>query len=132
MRNLTILTICGLLTFVSGCASMCDSSFDCDFHAFGGMRDRIDRKNGRVGSIFDPASAQPSVVPAVDPLLDSDVSTDNEPALPSKTDKDDTEDSELKRRLLDALDGKDPLPTIPPDSGDAPGLDGGIFQFNEI
>lgn len=40
----------------SGCA-LCDSPYDYDFAAFGGVRDRYDRQHGRVSSILDPADA---------------------------------------------------------------------------
>lgn len=45
-----------LVLLSSGCA-LCDSPYDYDFAAFGGVRDRYDRRNGRVGSILDPADA---------------------------------------------------------------------------
>lgn len=104
-----------LLLLLPGCASMCDSRYDADFHAFGGMRDRIDRTDGRVGSVFDPADAQSAVVP---PELTSPPSSPHELPIPDSTGETDSseESQELRRRLLDQLDRIDQLPTIPNDA----------------
>lgn len=40
-----------------GCA-MCDSGLDRNYAAYGGVRDRVDRVDGRVGSILGPADSQ--------------------------------------------------------------------------
>ena len=114
MRELSAMILtCALFT---GCASMCDSSFDCDFHAFGGIRDRIDRRHGRVGSVFDPASAQPAVVPPAPTLaVDKAEAEDGEEAVDGESGNQDTESDdvqELRKRLLDELDGMDDLPEI--------------------
>lgn len=57
---------------VVGCGSMCVSAPDCEFHAFGGLRDRQDRVNGRVASLFDPAIASPGYIPEEAPLPPED------------------------------------------------------------
>ena len=120
MRGFVVLAvIVVMLALFSGCASMCDSSYDCDFHAFGGMRERMDRKNGRVSSIFDPAAARPSVVPSPQ-TLDNDPMGSDELMGANASQSDDageSGDSELRDRLLDELDKLDDLPIIP-DSGD--------------
>ncbi|MFO0915624.1 MAG: hypothetical protein U0795_21855 [Pirellulales bacterium] len=53
--SLTIVMMSSVL-MTSGCA-LCDSPYDYDFAAFGGVRERYDRQHGRVGSILDPADA---------------------------------------------------------------------------
>lgn len=67
-RLLTASTLFLLSLFSVGCGSMCVSTPDCEFHAYGGLRDRQDRVNGRVASLFDPAAASPGYVPAEEPL----------------------------------------------------------------
>ncbi len=115
VTSLRLLSLLGLLTLATGCASMCDSSHDCDFHAFGGMRDRHDRVNGRVGSIFDPASAQPSIVPPQEELPyvrdRLDINGDDEEEGGDESDDDDGGD--LEKRLIDELEGLDDLPDLP-------------------
>lgn len=116
-----------LLILCSGCASMCDSSFDCDFHAFGGLRDRVDRTHGRVGSIFDPAEAlaapvSPMPVPAQ--VMDSDDDVNAQDAAGEELDSE--ESTELRERLLDALDDAEDLPDIP----ESP-RDGGSLEFGD-
>jgi len=109
-----------MLTLATGCASMCDSSFDCDYHAFGGMRDRHDRSNGRVGSIFDPAAAQPSIVPPQEslPYVQDriNISGDEDDADENSDDSSDGED--LKDSLLDELEEMDDLPDLPGSDSD--------------
>ena len=122
VSSLRMLSLLGLLMLATGCASMCDSQFDNDFHAFGGMRDRHDRTNGRVGSIFDPASAQPSIVPPLQPLADVEdrpnLSDDDEDdSGEGDTDDDSSEGGDLKDRLLDELDELDDLPDLPGEDG---------------
>ena len=116
MRRFVSIAAIVLLALAPGCASMCDSSFDCDYHAFGGMRDRIDRKDGRVGSIFDPASALPSVVTPQEVLAPDGqaANTDNPDAKNSQDGSGDSDDdANLRDRLLDELDKLDELPAIP-------------------
>jgi|GEM_PF-4220950 len=64
LGTLCLFSLCALV----GCGSMCMSTQDCEFHAFGGLRDRQDRVNGRVASLFDPAIASPGYVPEEAPL----------------------------------------------------------------
>ena len=103
---------------VCGCASMCDSSYDCDYHAFGGMRDRVDRTHGRVGSVFDPAQAAPSILPKADKAASAE-------EAPTASEKGQLapnldEDSEDVQKLLDALDEmKSKLPVIPQNDASA-------------
>jgi hypothetical protein len=54
MRRL--LSVCGYLMLLGcvGC-TMCASPFDCQYVAYGGVRERTDMIHGRVGSRFDPA-----------------------------------------------------------------------------
>ena len=46
----------GLLMFASGCA-ICASPFDSHYAAYGGAWDRVDPSQGRVASVFQPASS---------------------------------------------------------------------------
>ncbi len=97
---------------------MCDSSYDCDFHAFGGLRDRQDRAHRRVSSIFDPATASASIVPPTNSETDGSLieETTTDPNLESGADPNSrgSEDArELRNRLLDELEKMDDLPTIP-------------------
>ena len=100
-----------------GCASMCDSTFDCHYHAFGGMRDRQDRVNGRVGSLFDPAPALPPIasVDAPLPFLDSlDEDGTGEGDGTEDTGDGSVEDSGLADDLIQELDDSlDALPQVP-------------------
>lgn len=48
-----------ILTFLvlsNGCA-ICCAPFDADYNCYGGIWDRADRANGRVGSRFQPAES---------------------------------------------------------------------------
>lgn len=112
---LRLLSLLGLFTLATGCASMCDSRFDCDYHAFGGMRDRHDRTNGRVGSILDPASALPSIVPPQEPLpyVEDRLNLSDDETSDDDTDDDSSDGEGLKDRLLDELDEMDDLPDLP-------------------
>ena len=55
MRTLPALLVCGYVVTCLGCA-MCDSSQDCKYAAYGGVVERLDMVNGRVNSVFNPAS----------------------------------------------------------------------------
>ena len=118
--------LAGLIVAVfSGCASMCDSRLDCDYHAYGGLRERQDRVNGRVDSIFDPApstlaATTESSVPELEPT----------PAPESETETGDgvVEDSGLADELIEGLeDSMQNLPNVPSDGNADFELD-----FNEI
>ncbi len=51
-----LLSWCGCLTLLMCCGfAMCANSHDCDYAAYGGLRQRTDMVHGRVGSVFDPA-----------------------------------------------------------------------------
>ena len=120
--KILFVTLLCLMNF--GCGSMCQSTYDCDFHAFGGMRDRQDRVNGRVGSILEPAAALPGQVPEEVPLPPEErLNSDDE--VGSGVDSSDSEDgslneSEFRNRLLDELDKLEELPS---DVGDSPAKD---------
>jgi len=130
MRNGFIAGIAVLVASLAGCASMCDSSLDCDFHAFGGMRDRQDRVHGRVASLFDPAAALASTVPPMEGLprfgddgLDSPETGDGS-----------VDDSGLTDELLNELDKYDELPEVPGVNGSnsptpAPGLPDSLLDI---
>lgn len=119
-----ILVVSFLCLMNFGCGSMCQSTYDCDFHAFGGMRDRHDRANGRVASLLEPAAALPSQVPEEAPLpLEDRLVGDQE--VGSGVDSSGSEDgslgeSEFRNRLLDELDKLEELPS---DTGDSTGND---------
>lgn len=100
---------------------MCDASFDCDYHAFGGMRDRLDRTNGRVSSIFEPAAAQASVLPppAVLPPYEQRKSlTEDEESSGETGTETDTDAGEIRNRLFDEVQGFEDLPNINQDGSD--------------
>lgn len=112
MRHACSLAIATLFVFSAGCASMCDSSLDCDFHAFGGMRDRHDRVNGRVASLFEPAAALESDASMLgaapyDPDSDGFTNDSNGPVDGS------VEDSGLTDELMNRLKEFDDLPEVP-------------------
>ena len=71
-RITTTLLIVALLV-TSGCA-ICASPGDYEYAAYGGRWQRTDRTNGRVGSVLDPAGAQPDSSPRMEPT----------PALPDE------------------------------------------------
>ena len=55
MRRL--LSWCASLTLlVTGGCAVCAHPYDCDYAAYGGLRQRTDMSQGRVASVFDPAS----------------------------------------------------------------------------
>ena len=94
----------------SGCGAVCKNT-DCNFHAYGGIRDRIDRVHGRVGSAFDPAESLAAPARPIDdlpPLEDESSETDGTDA--GKVEDGNIEDSELRDELLDKIRGLDPLP----------------------
>ena len=92
-----------------GCASMCDSSMDCQYNAYGGVRDRVDRVNGRVASRFDPATSLEPVLVTEEPLpLAPDIS-DTGDGKPSE----DEGKSNLTDELIRKLDQLESLPKIP-------------------
>lgn len=106
-----------LVSASAGCASMCDGSLDCDYHAFGGVRDRFDRVSGRVGSVFAPAAAMAPPVYREEPL----------PELPQQADggsreadpgTGEVEDSGLTEELLNELNTLDELPEVQPGEAD--------------
>ena len=105
-----------------GCA-LCGESFDDHYAAYGGLHDRLDRVDGRVGSVFAPASAT-----ALDMLLSEseenatlgdsptaesvvpDVETETDGVGPPETDT----DADLSDDLQDALrDLQESLPDTP-------------------
>lgn len=100
-----------------GCASMCDSTYDCHYHAFGGMRERQDRVNGRVASLFDPAPALPPIASTDAPLpfldnLEDDGSGDGDGM--EETGDGSVEDSGLADDLIQGLDDSlEDLPQVP-------------------
>ena len=110
-----------LVTLVTGCATMCDDSHDCDFHAYGGMRDRQDRVHGRVASLFDPAAATPSLVPLMEPLPPDPSASEEEAAEDGPADGE-VDDSGLTEELFDDLKERtDELPEVPAVPGSASG-----------
>ena len=118
--HISKLSIIVLFAGCLGCA-MCDGSLDCNYHAYGGMRDRIDRVEGRVASLFDPAASLESVVPTLEPsnrqsdMWDRDV--DDGPL----------EDSGVTDELLRKLKEMGDLPDVPSDNDS-----GGDLNFDEI
>ena len=107
---------------ISGCASMCDSSYDFDFHVFGGARERLNRSHGRVGSVFDPAevvAAAPTATPyQALPVDDRALEPEGDEDLDAETGDSSEDAQKLRERLLDKLDEIDDLPAIPsPDPG---------------
>ena len=48
-----------LILFISACigCTISKGTFDHRFAAYGGLRDRLDRVHGRVGSVLDPAAS---------------------------------------------------------------------------
>lgn len=115
---------------IVGCGSMCNTTPDCEFHAYGGMRDRHDRVNGRVGSLFAPAAADPSIVPPEEFLPPLDVDSPDDPDdVPPGSDDGSVEESELGKKLIDELDKLDDLPEVDPPksgSGSEPDAEGGF------
>jgi hypothetical protein len=82
MVNGCHMLLISLIAACIGCA-MCDSGLDRNYAAYGGVRDRMDRVDGRVGSILGPAAAQDLVdrsgeeafetfVPPSTPTVDDD------------------------------------------------------------
>lgn len=89
------------LSLCVGCASMCDSSMDAQYHAYGGLYDRVDRVNGRVGSQFDPAeTVAPAEVEDFDPAAPLP-----EVTAPPEGDVSEGAAGELAQALVDALEG---------------------------
>ena len=100
MRRLLSWCACLTLLATGGCA-VCAHPYDCDYAAYGGLRQRTNMAQGRVASVFDPASeisyerpaeqsppASPgSVGEAADmpPTLDPtpDVAPESPPRIPS-------------------------------------------------
>lgn len=121
-----------LTAMTLGCASVCDSSLDCDFHAFGGVRDRHDRVNGRVESIFDPAPALAAVAPVEKPLPPADSTNGDDGDLSGDGS---VEDSGLEDALLDELEAMEKLPKVPsaadPDQGESEDAES-LFNAFEI
>ena len=115
-----------------GCVSWCDGSFDCDYHAFGGMRDRHDRVNGRVGSLFDPAASLDAVLTVQEPLplLDESPADGQSESSGINTDPDtgEVEDSGLTEELLDELRQMRELPNVPLPEGTSATDDGPSFD----
>lgn len=131
MRNAFVAGIAAVVMSMTGCASMCDSSLDCDYHAFGGMRDRQDRAHGRVASLFDPAAALESVVPPVNGLPRS---PDDDGFDTPDTGDGTVDDSGLTDELLKELDKYDQLPDVPEVNGSnsptpAPALPGALREI---
>lgn len=110
-----------LFSMSVGCASLCDSSLDCEYHAFGGMRDRRDRVNGRVGSLFDPTASRAADVTVLEPLPLVDESQTDAQSDSSGTNADpdtgEVEDSGLTEELLDELRQMRELPNVPSPNG---------------
>ena len=106
-----------------GCA-MCDGAFDCDYAAFGGVHDRIDRRNGRVGSLFDPAAALESNLPTEmydDSSYDEESATDLLPSVDAPNGQDEPVDDEgfdpgdLPRQIQETLEKARQLPQVNPE-----------------
>lgn len=118
---------------VVGCGSMCASTPDCEFHAYGGLRDRQDRVNGRVASLFDPAIASPGYVPEEAPLPPAEPEqTDDRDEEATGDDDADTEKEPWEKELQKELDEmKLPTDEIPDAKGDGSGSDSGD-SFEEI
>lgn len=129
MRNVGYVVILLAISASIGCVSMCDSSLDCQYNAYGGVRDRIDRTNGRVASIFDPAAA--AVAPPVveEPLPDMPDRFDSDSDESNSPDAGEREEGEgLTEDLLKEL--RTDLPEVP--NPDADDLDlGGSAGGNE-
>lgn len=115
-----------------GCASMCDSTYDCHYHAFGGMRERQDRVNGRVASLFDPAPALPSIASADTPLpfLDNlEDERNGEGEGSEETGDGSVEDSGLADDLIQGLDDSlEDLPQVPSLDSDSDSNGGGADE----
>lgn len=116
------LILASLLLVASGCGSMCVSTQDANFHAYGGVRNRQDLVNGRVASLYDPAAALPG-----DPVVEKPLPPEDE--SPSSDDSDDEEsmddlmESDFRNNLLEELEKLDELPdgldNSAPDGNDA-------------
>lgn len=58
---------------LSGCTT-CASPYDCDYPAFGGRVERVDRKHGRVNSIFSAPMDRSSFIETTEPIrMDGDM-----------------------------------------------------------
>ena len=111
MSQTCYLAIVLMMVTSLGCA-MCDSSLDDQYSAYGGVRDRVDRVNGRVASLFDPAASLDAVVAGDQPL--------EAEAAPDTGEKDDASSnggvgSTLTDDLLKELEKMEPLPELPAD-----------------
>ena len=121
MRDAIKILTTAFVSMCVGCA-MCESSMDGDFHAYGGSRDRIDRVNGRVGSLFDPAAAV-EAVPFVEqtlPPVDTPAGTDG---ATTRRDDGSVEDSGVTEDLLEDLKQFGELPPVPGVESDSGGDD---------
>jgi len=140
MRQL--LAVCGCLTLLGcwGC-SMCASPYDCQYAAYGGLRERTDMVHGRVGSVFDPApeinhaaatrqSPQPTPADEPDGVLGPADGPDGAPG-PADDVRGDT-DTHPPDELPSPADAVPPIrPPGTPDS-DLPNLPEGTIELPEL
>lgn len=119
MKIASYLLILFILGTSIGCVSMCDSSLDCQYNAYGGVHDRIDRVNGRVGSIFDAATAAeaPTIPEELLPPEPSTLSDDSDALDADSSDQDPDDESGLADDLLEELRKLEDLPDVPKENG---------------
>lgn len=86
MKNWVLAALLGILTGTTGC-SICCGPYDYDYPTFGGLKQRVDRRHGRVGSVF----SDPSITHAY-----SEVAVSNQPASGTMTPVDPSEKSALE------------------------------------
>ena len=111
MSQTCYLAIVLMMVTSLGCA-MCDSSLDDQYSAYGGVRDRTDRINGRVASLFDPAASLDAVA-AVNQPLEAEAETDSD--VKDESSSNGGVGSTLTEDLLKELEKMEPLPELPAD-----------------
>lgn len=111
-----VFILISLLLLATGCGSMCITTQDANFHAYGGVRDRQDLVNGRVASLLDPAAALPGVPVIEEPLPPEEKSEDDKQAEDASMD--DMLKSDFRNNLLDELEKLDKLPEDLPTEDD--------------
>ena len=113
MRSIQLLLLLVCVVAHVGCVAMCQNSYDCYYGAYGGVRDRIDRVHGRVGSIFDPAASLDEVIRRPEEPLMAPPRPETPAEEADDVDfDDDLDDEQLRQDVLDKLRDLNDLPGI--------------------
>ena len=97
MKTFSTLLVSAALLASIGCA-MCDSPHICKYGSYGGVIERLDPVNGRLGSILDPAE---SINHSVATPEASVVISDGEPSPAIESPSDETQAPELNGDAYD-------------------------------